>query len=74
MLIEGVFDYAVVSGLVNLDQSSQAHLVVRCGIEVEYHHFFFFLLQALIAYLMHAKYVCIICTPKSISANKLHAK
>ncbi len=33
MLIEGVCDYAVVSGLVNLDQSSQVHLVVRWGRE-----------------------------------------
>ncbi len=37
ILIEGVFDYAVVSGLVNLDQSGQAHLVVRWGSGVEYH-------------------------------------
>ncbi len=35
---------------------------------------FFLLLQALIVYHMHAKYMCIICTPKSISAYKLHAK
>ncbi len=31
---------------------------------VEYRHFFFFLLQAMIAYHMHSKHVCIICTPK----------
>ncbi len=34
----------------------------------------FFLLQAMIAYHMHSKHVCIICTPKSISAYKLHTE
>ncbi len=59
MLIEDVLDYAEVSGLVNLYQSGQARLVVRWGSGVEYHHFFFFLLQALIAYHMRAQHMCI---------------